>query len=124
VLTPVVKTDGTGATGTLIVEVITAGNTYPTGACEVTQRMWGIKGTCEVVDVGGKQVGLLTSDGTGDQKRFDQLAAYRYDDGTVVFIAQAMKYSSDASQPPALDDQPLTKTQLTTLATDPMFHLD
>ncbi|MEO6082853.1 MAG: hypothetical protein ABIQ18_07085 [Umezawaea sp.] len=122
VLAPVGKTDGTGATGTLLAQITTVGNTFPAGACEVTERMWGIKGTCEVVDVGNKQVGLLTSDGTGDEKRFDQLAAYRYDDGTVVFIAQAKTFTSEV-QYPALDTEPLTTTQLTTLATDPKFHL-
>jgi hypothetical protein len=122
VLAPVVKTDGTGATGTLLAQITTVGNAFPAGACEVTERMWGIKGTCEVVDVGNKKVGLLTSDGTGDEKRFDQLAAYRYDDGTVVFIAQAKTFTGDV-QPPALDTEPLTATQLTVLATDPKFHL-
>ncbi|MCS7477445.1 hypothetical protein ACFFQW_22120 [Umezawaea endophytica] len=119
VTAPVVNTDGSGAVGTLFAEVTTAGNTFPTGACEVTERSWGIKGTCRVVDVDGKKVGVLTSDGT--EKRFDQLAAYRHDDGTVVFVAQAKAFREDI---PALAAAPLTEDQLVKLATDPKFHLD
>lgn len=118
---PLVKTDGSGAVGTLHVQVTTAGNTYPTGPCEVTGQSWGIKGPCRVVDVGGEQVGLLTSDGSGDQKRFDQLAAYRHDDGTVVFVYQAKQHGESV---PALAALPLTEVQLTELATSPGFHVD
>ncbi|HWO61165.1 MAG TPA: hypothetical protein VNO31_14150 [Umezawaea sp.] len=121
VIAPAVSTDGSGAVGTLFAQVTTAGNTFPTGACEVTAQSWGIKGACRVVDVDGKKVGLLTSDGTGTEKRFDQLAAYRYDDGTVVFVAQAKAFKDGT---PGLAAAPLTEAQLTALATDPKFHLD
>ncbi|WNV86327.1 hypothetical protein [Umezawaea sp. Da 62-37] len=119
--TPVVATGGE-KTGTLYVQITTAGNDFPADPCGATTRSWGIKGTCAVVDVDGKQVGVLTSDGGGSETEFDQLVAYRYDDGTVVFVAQAKDVDGSTLTP--LDALPLTSQQLTALVTDPKFHLD
>jgi hypothetical protein len=119
---PVTKTDGSERVGTLFAQVTTAGNPIPADPCAAAAQAWGIKGACRVVDAGGKQVGLLTSDGTGTEKVFDQLAAYRHPDGTVVLVAQATTFRDSGL--PALDAQPLTEDQLAALATDPEFHLD
>ncbi|PRY35657.1 hypothetical protein [Umezawaea tangerina] len=118
--TPVVATGGE-KTGAVHLQITTAGNDLPADPCATTLS-WGAKGSCAVVDVNGVQVGVLTSDGTGDQKGFDQLVAYRYADGTVVLVAQAKAFGG--SKLPALDALPLSTDQLTALATDPRFHLD
>lgn len=124
VITPVLKTDGAGQVGTLYVQVTTAGSTSTAEACGAAALAWGIKGDCAVVDVGGKQVGLLGSDGSeaGSSTSFDQLAAYRYADGTLVFVGQAKAFNG--SKQPALGELPLSGDQLAALATDAKFHLD
>ncbi len=119
---PVVRTDGSGRVGTLSTRITTAGNSFPAGPCEVTAASSDVKGTCRAVVADGKEVGLLTSDGTGTEEEFDQLAAYRHPDGTVVLVAQAKAFRE--GELPALDAQPLTEDQLAALATDPRFHLD
>jgi hypothetical protein len=118
---PVLATDGTQRVGTLLAEIETTGNGFPSGPCEVGARAPEIRGTCRVVDVDGKQVGLVTSDGSDPAAEFEQAAAYRYEDGTVVFVAQAKAYDNGTSL--ALAAVPLTEAQLAKLATDPKFHL-
>ncbi|MFD9741232.1 hypothetical protein [Umezawaea sp. NPDC059074] len=122
--TPVLKTDGNGHVGTLYVQVTTVGNTVTGEACEAAAHSWGIKGDCAAVDVGGNKVGVLTSNGTepDQEKAFDQVAAYRYADGTLVLVGQAKAFRD--SKQPALGELPLTGDQLAALATDPKFHLD
>jgi hypothetical protein len=123
--TPVRRTDGSGNVGTLHVEVTTRGNGISGGdACELALRAPGINGDCTVVDVGGTKVGLVVSDGTGNEndRTFDQAAAYRYADGTMVFVCQAKAFR-DSTQP-ALGELPLTGEQLAALAADAEFHLD
>lgn len=121
VTTPVVKTDGGPNVGKLWAQVQTKGGDMPTDPCGLTEKSWGIKGTCAVTDVGGKKVGVLTAgpDGEGD---FDQLAAFRHEDGTVVFVAQAKTYTGSGH--PGLTELPMTVEQLATLATSPEFRLD
>lgn len=119
---PVTKTDGSQRVGTLFVQVTTAGNPIPAEPCAAAAHAAGIRGTCQVVDAGGKQVGLLTSDGSGTEQVFEQLAAYRYPDGTVVYVAQATTFRDSGL--PALDARPSTEDQLAALAIDPRFHLD
>jgi hypothetical protein len=119
---PVVRTDGSTNAGRIYAQITTKGNDFPTDPCGLTSRSWGIEGTCAVVDVAGKPVGVLTSNRAGDDPRFDELAAYRHDDGTVVFIAQAKEYYGTGH--PGLDAEPLTTQQLAALATNPKFRLD
>jgi hypothetical protein len=122
--TPVVKTDGSPEVGLLMAQVLTKGGDLPTDPCELTTKSWGIQGTCAVTTVAGKAVGVLTanpgSEGQFDQ--FDQLAAFRHDDGTVVFVAQAKEYANAGH--PALAALPMTVEQLATLATNAKFKLD
>lgn len=97
-------------------------STTPTGKpatapCTLAKTFWGGTGTCAVVDVNGKKVGVLTAK-SGD---YDQWAAYRYPDGTVVFVAQAKK--NDRTNKPALTQQVYTPQQLAELATSPDFKI-
>lgn len=109
-----------GKWGHLLAEVHTAGNQVRGEGCDLTTKLWGMGGECELVTVGGKQVGVAIRP-TGDN-RFDQWAAYRHPDGTVVFIAQAKTYDMTGLTP--LTTLPFTPEQLATLAMDPKFHLN
>ncbi|MGZ0152912.1 hypothetical protein ACXJJ3_38045 [Kribbella sp. WER1] len=104
--------------GKLLVE-----STTPTGKpaltpCKLAQQFWSGKGTCTVVDVAGKKVGVVTDNGQGS---YDQWATYRYDDGTVVQLAQA-RQSDDKNRPP-LTQPVFTAAQLAQLATSPKFKI-
>jgi len=99
--------------------VHTPGNAYPAGTCEMAGSLWGNNGTCELVDVNGRQVGLTTG-ASGQFNEFEQWAGYRHPDGTVVLVAQARQYRGAASPLP----QPVfTPRQLAELATADRFHL-
>ncbi|WP_432876166.1 hypothetical protein ACQPYH_25645 [Kribbella sp. CA-245084] len=89
-----------------------------TTPCKLAQRFWGGTGACSVMDVGGKKVGVLTTNGKGS---YDQWAAYRYADGTVVFVAQAKK--SDQSGRSPLTQPVFTGRQLAELATSAKFKI-
>jgi len=91
----VTVSDGSG-TGRMLAEVHTAPNTLPTDPCALAKQLWGMGGNCEVVMVGDKQVGVVVT--PGQDRRFDQWAAYRHPDGVVVFIAQAL--NGDEAKPP------------------------
>lgn len=113
--------------GWLFVQVHTPGNTLPADLCPLARELGGLGGECQVKDVGGKQVGVVTSP-TGDRQEFDQWAAYRHPDGTVVYMAQADTFRSSSPDPatpqrPGLAAQPLSVQQLAELATDERFHL-
>src|ERR1041384_4783922 len=108
-----------GKWGHLLAEVHTAGNQVPGEGCDLTAQLWGMGGECSLVTVGDKQIGVTMKPTKDD--RFDQWAAYRYPDGTVVFIAQARTYAYTGL--PALANLPFTPQQLAELATDPKFHL-
>jgi hypothetical protein len=116
-----------GGTGRVAVEVHAAGNTYtaPTG-CALTRQFWGLGGQCREVTVNGVQVGVV--DQPGSDSRFDQWAAYRYPDGTVVFVAQGRTSQSLAESPPVTPSKPLaalpyTVDGLAALAMLPVFHV-
>ncbi|GLZ38305.1 hypothetical protein [Actinokineospora sp. NBRC 105648] len=87
--------------------------------CALTQSYWGMGGTCSLVDVDGKKVGVVTKPGV--DKRLDQWAAYKHPDGTVVFLAQAKGYF--AAQLPGIANEPFTVEQLARLTTEPKFTL-
>ncbi|BCY12653.1 hypothetical protein [Actinoplanes sp. L3-i22] len=107
------------AAGQLDVEVHEPENTLPTDPCALAQSFWGQKaGTCEVVQVGGAKVGVARPP-AGDTG-VDQYAAYRYADGTVVFVAQARKSIFDK---PALAELPYTTAQLAALTQNKAFHI-
>jgi hypothetical protein len=70
------------------------------------------------MDVGGKKVGVVTTNGGGS---YDQLAAYRHDDGTVVYLAQAKKTDRAGLSP--LTEPVFTNRQLAELVTSPKFKI-
>ena len=80
---PVQKDDRVGQ---LLVQSTTPDGKPAMDPCKLAQKFWGGTGTCTIVDVGGKKVGVVTTNGRGS---YDQWAAYRHDDGTVVYLAQA-----------------------------------
>ncbi|MGW6195818.1 hypothetical protein ACWF0M_06690 [Kribbella sp. NPDC055110] len=104
--------------GKLLVQSTTPDGKPATDPCKLAQKFWGGTGTCTVVDVGGKKVGVLTTNGRGS---YDQWAAYRYDDGTVVYFAQAKKSDSDGRSP--LKQPVFTPSQLAELVTSPKFKI-
>ncbi|GAA1594702.1 MULTISPECIES: hypothetical protein [Kribbella] len=100
-----------------------ASSTTPDGKpaltpCKLAQKFWGGTGSCTVVDVAGKKVGVLTTNG---HDSYDQWAVYRYADGTVVYVAQAKK--SDSNDRPPLQQPVFTARQLAELATSPNFKI-
>jgi hypothetical protein len=104
--------------GRLLVESTTPDGKPATTPCRLAQQFWGGTGTCAVVDVDGKKVGVVTAKAGGD---FDQWAAYRHDDGTVVFLAQAKK--SDNPGRSALTQPVFTTPQLAEQATSAKFKI-
>jgi hypothetical protein len=112
---PVQKDSGVGR---LLVTSITPDGKPATSPCTLAVRFWGGTGTCAVVDVDGKKVGVVTAKGGGD---FDQWAAYRHADGTVVFLAQAKK--SDAPGRQALTQPVFTTHELAEQATSAKFKI-
>ncbi|MEU4803172.1 hypothetical protein [Actinosynnema sp. NPDC023587] len=119
--TPVVR-DGSPGVGRLWIQVATKGNrmSSTTSPCQASDAAWSIKGTCEVVDVGGKEVGYLTA-ARGEESDLDELAIYRHDDGTVVYLGQSAAYRNTGH--PALSGQVFTREQLAALVIDEKFHL-
>ncbi|MEV4262923.1 hypothetical protein [Kribbella sp. NPDC049584] len=112
---PVQKGDRVGK---LLVESTTPDGKPATDPCTLARKFWGGTGACTVMDVGGKKVGVLTTDGRGG---FDQWAAYRYDDGTVVFVAQAKKVEDSGRS--ALTQPVFTSRRLAELATSAKFKI-
>lgn len=111
---PVQKDDRVGQ---LMVQSITPDGKPATTPCKLALRYWGRTGPCTVVDVGGKKVGVVTA-GSGSA---DQRAAYRHEDGTVVYLAQARK-SDDAKRSP-LKQPVFTTGQLAELVTSAKFKI-
>jgi hypothetical protein len=112
---PVQKDDGVGR---LLAQSTTPNGKPATDPCKLAQRFWGGAGSCAIVDVDGKKVGVVTTKGRGD---YDQWAAYRHDDGTVVFLAQAKK-SDDPGRAP-LTQPVFTTQQLAELVTSEKFKI-
>src|ERR1043165_963912 len=110
-----------GGTGRVIVEVHTPGpRSGQTDVCALASGFWGGgSGSCETRTVQGKAVGVATTTGAA---RIDSVAAYRYEDGTTVYVAQSKKpfiMEAGAAMPPP----PLTLDQLSTLAINPAFKV-
>jgi hypothetical protein len=105
-------------TGTLVALVYTPGNTFTGDPCDLAVRFWVSAGMCQPVAVGTGQVGVAVP--TGDDRRLDQWAAYRWPDGVVVFVGQAKGYADPGTPLTAL---PLNTEQLAGLAADERFHL-
>lgn len=113
--TPLTKDNGVGK---LLVEVVTPREENNAAAACDLPRLWGEKGDCTEVTVGGKKVAVYAATG----ERFNQWATFRHDDGTVVHVGQAADYAYSGL--PALAGLPLTTEQLAALAADPGFNLD
>lgn len=109
-----------GGVGKLYAEVYTPGSDYREDGCALAVRLWGIGGQCRPVDVNGTAVGVVTV--AAEDRGFDQWAAYKRADGTVVFVAQARTYTETGK--PGLAQQPFTVEQLAALATDERFDLE
>ncbi|WP_427892853.1 hypothetical protein ACQHIV_08115 [Kribbella sp. GL6] len=112
---PVQKGDRVGG---LLAMSTTPDGKPATTPCKLAQKFWGGTGTCAVVDVAGKKVGVVTTKG---KSSYDQWAAYRYPDGTVVYVAQTKKTDNDARSP--LTQPIFTTNQLAELATSPKFKI-
>ncbi len=112
---PVQKDDKVGQ---LRVQSTTPDGKPATDPCKLAKTFWGGTGSCTIVDVGGKKVGVVTTSG---RDAYDQWAAYRYDDGTVVFLAQSKKTDNPGLSPLA---QPVfTNRQLAELVMSPKFKI-
>lgn len=109
-----------GKVGWLLVEVSTPNPRMPTEPCAVAKTFWGMGGECQVVDVKGLRVGVVQRN-TSDRDSFDKWAAYRANDGQIVFVAQDDKYGGSGQ--PELDVPVFTEQQLAELATDPRFRV-
>jgi hypothetical protein len=104
--------------GQLLVQSTTPDGKRVTDPCKLAKQFWGGTGSCAVVDVSGKKVGVVTTKGAGS---YDQWAAYRYDDGTVVYLAQTKKTDDPARSPLT---QPVFSTRaLAELATSTRFKI-
>lgn len=110
-----------GGLGQVLVEVHSPANRLPDDPCKLARSFRAIGGDCEVVTVGGKEVGVVT-DPTEGGTEFDQWAAYRHADGMVLYVAQAKLL--EESGEPALSTLPFTARQLAALATDDRFHIE
>lgn len=104
--------------GELRVQSTTPDGKAAAAPCTLAKRFWGGTGPCTVIDIDGKKVGVVTNTGVGD---YDQWATYRYDDGTVVILAQAKK--TDNSARPPLTQPVYTPRQLAEQVLSPEFKI-
>lgn len=113
-----------GGTGRIFVQVVTPGGAGSTDVCEVAKRFWGIGGTCAPQQIQGKTVGVIAK---SSDTRIDQAAAYRYDDGTTVVIAQSKQPTNEGDgetpAPGSMTALPLTIEQLAPLVLSPAFKV-
>jgi hypothetical protein len=112
---PVQKDDRVGQ---LRVQSTTPDGKSATDPCKLAQKFWGGTGSCTIMDVGGMKVGVVTTNGGGS---YDQWAAYRHDDGTVVYLAQVKKSDNPGLSP--LTQPVFTNRQLAELVTSPKFKI-
>jgi hypothetical protein len=124
--TPVVIT-GEAGVGELSIQIETKGNTRlgDLAGCEAATRYsYPVAGgVCELVDLGGAKVGVVTgADPDAIRNLMDAAAFYRYPDGTLVIVGYSSEYLESGH--PALSRPALTGAQLAALAADPKFHLD
>jgi hypothetical protein len=111
-----------GGSGRVAVEVHAAGNGIAGSGCKLTRTFWGMGGHCRVVTVNGVQIGVV--DRPENDNRFDQWAAYRYADGTVVFVAQSRTVDDGTgSTASPLTTLPYTVDQLAALTMSTPFHV-
>ncbi|GAB2986985.1 hypothetical protein [Saccharothrix stipae] len=124
--TPVVIT-GEAGVGELSIRVETKGNTRLgdlTGCEAATKYPYPVAGgTCRLVDVGGKQVAVVTG-ATPDAgtNTMEAGAFYRHPDGTLVTVGYSSEFRDSGH--PALSRPALTGEQLAAIAADAKFHLD
>jgi hypothetical protein len=104
--------------GRLLVMSTTPDGKPATSPCKLALTFWGASGTCAIVDVDGKKVGVVTAKKGSD---YEQTAAYRYDDGTVVFLAQAKKTDLPGKSP--LTQPVFTTQQLAEQVTSAKFKI-
>jgi hypothetical protein len=112
---PVQKDDRVGQ---LLVQSTTPDGKPATDPCKLARKFWGGTGSCTIMNVGGKKVGVLTTNGHGS---YDQWAAYRHPDGTVVYLAQAKKVDRSGRSP--LTEPVFTARQLAELVTSATFKI-
>lgn len=110
--TPAVKGSGTGE---MMAEVTTASG--QASGCDLP-RMWGLEGQCREITVDGKKVAFVDV-AQGRRDHVDQFAAYRHDDGTLVYVSQSVDYAY--SKLPPLAALPFTPEQLAAFAVDERF---
>jgi hypothetical protein len=75
---------------------------------------------CTEVLIGGRPVAVFPAAEDDDVDEVGQTAAYRHEDGTVVFLRQSTRFAHAGK--PALPALPFTAQQLAELATAPRFH--
>jgi hypothetical protein len=111
-------------TGRVIAEVHTPGNTEPADLCQLARNFWGIGGDCQERTVQGRKVGVVTK---SQDERIQQAAGYRYDDGTVVFVAQSQFPDNEGPlshiAKGSMAQLPLTVDQLAALVFTPSFKI-
>lgn len=112
---PVQKGD---TVGKLLVQSTTPDGKPAMDPCRLAQKFWGGTGTCTIVDVGRRKVGVVTTSG---RDGYDQWAAYRHDDGTVVYLAQAKQSDHPGRSP--LTRPVFTNRQLAELVTSAKFKI-
>lgn len=123
--TPLVR-PGEPGVAELWIQVETKGNSRVRGeACEAATRYpYPLSGgTCEVVEVDGKRVGVVTgADADPGANTYEAGAFYRHPDGTLVMIGVSKEYGESGH--PGMAAVPLDGHQLAVLAVDARFHLD
>ncbi|WP_327008895.1 hypothetical protein OHA72_17535 [Dactylosporangium sp. NBC_01737] len=110
-----------GGVGQLLVTVYEPGLITATGdACAVAGAFWTTPASCRpVTTTAGVTVGVAvgTSDG------YEQWAAYRHADGTVVFLAQTKADNRPGGGGKGLTALPLPEDRLAALVVDERFHI-
>ncbi|MGI5181450.1 hypothetical protein ACQEVZ_34620 [Dactylosporangium sp. CA-152071] len=111
-----------GGVGQLLVTVYEPGLVAATGdACAVAGGFWTAPASCKLVTTtAGVTVGVATG---APGRDFDQWAAYRYPDGTVVFLAQAKSDDRPGGGDRSLAALPLPEDRLAALVADERFHI-
>jgi hypothetical protein len=103
--------------GKLLVQSTTPDGKPAMEPCALAKKFWGGTGRCSIVNAGGRKVGVVTG-AAGD---YEQWAAYRHNDGTVVYLAQAKR--SDHPQRAPLTQPVFTNQQLAELVTSAKFKI-
>lgn len=104
-------------TGMLIITLTTPGSpTLDDATCAGIDAQ--PEGSCELVDVGGREVMLLALTDPIDGM---QRAAYTHPDGTIVSLMQTQGYAEDGQNP--LPQPVFSSQELVALAADDRFHV-